>query len=271
MNQYIDPMQVRSLGLALARTLAKRVPLAEVGRWSYLQYEGCESGALSCYFVTLLSCNASREGHNLVAYRSPATGCPNLLEKECGAGDDADGGPSIYGGGLKPGGGVYIDYFGRNTTDASRFGVYRMASPPRRYADKGSFWWLSSLHSLLLMPNPKLEKLMRKARRIARLSDEPYVGLHLRMGESCMHNGRCSEVREYFEAAVSLCVKYGINRVFVATDDGNVLEKLRLMGGGVEWLTTEERKDKRGSESGMEYRGVLWPQILRTRMGFLDR
>ena len=225
-------MQVRSLGLALARTLAKRVPLAEVGRWSYLQFEGCESGSLSCYFVTLLSCNASQEGRNLVAYRPPATGCPNSLEKECGAGDDADGAPSIYGGGLKAGGGVYIDYFGRNTTDASRFGVYRMASPPRGYADKGSFWWLSSLHSLLLMPNRKLEKLMRKARRIARLSDEPYVGLHLRRGESCMHNGRCSEVREYFEAAVSLCVKYGISRVFVATDDGNVLEKLRLMGGG---------------------------------------
>lgn len=258
-------VQVRSLGLALTRSLSKGVPITEVGGWSFLDYDGCGSASLACYFQPLLQC---RVGRATSVYTPPSAACPNLLESTCSEGDAVEGGVVLLGGGLAAGDGVFLDFFGRNSSDSSRHGVFRMASPPRGYEHKGALWWLSSVHSLLLRPNTVLLGVLRKARAVAGLWG-PYVGMHIRRGDMCVARD-CKNTLDYFQAAVRICRRYGMNKVFVASDGLQVLGDLQKLGGGIEWLSARGPGGMQGG-TGAEFRGVMWPQMLRTRMGLIDR
>jgi hypothetical protein len=86
----------------------------------------------------------------------------------------------------------------------------------------------AALARRLLQPNVMLSERLRAERR--RLSlDRPYIGVHIRHGDSCSKDQRerkrrtCDSLHAYQPKIEALSRKYHINDVFLATDGGTAI------------------------------------------------
>jgi hypothetical protein len=212
--------------------------------------------------------------------------------------------PPVLGRGVGGGGvGGFLDVHGRERGDAGRAGVLRLVSPPRRLAAlprqagaarmlnhssahgdegaeagqrvgellerRGSMWWMALTLDLLLRPNEALRSQQRAARAAAGLGPGTYVGLHVRHGDACGNNGRrCLAADAIAHAVVRMCDRYKQHQVFIATDSPDMVDRLRGEAPHIRWLSVPA---DRSQGSGSTLLGEVWPQMLRTRMGLLDR
>eukprot|EP01103_Thecamoeba_quadrilineata_P005781 TRINITY_DN15538_c0_g1_i1.p1 TRINITY_DN15538_c0_g1~~TRINITY_DN15538_c0_g1_i1.p1 ORF type:complete len:413 (-),score=62.48 TRINITY_DN15538_c0_g1_i1:88-1326(-) len=122
-------------------------------------------------------------------------------------------------------------YFKRWTTcdieKGHKFGLQRNHPypyhVPTRYREKGSFWWKSNILAHYLQPNKKVEDLLIHIKK--KLGwEHPIIGMHIRHGERCTDESlpACVPVQKYFEGASLIKKKYGVDRIFLATDDPQV-------------------------------------------------
>ena len=187
--------------------------------------------------------------------------------------------PPVRGRGVEGRGvGGFLDVHGREGGDEARGGVLRLAAPPLfaqnatafRPDDQGTLWWMALTLDLLLRPNDLLKSLVRRARAAAGLH-EPYVGLHVRHGDACGNNGRqCLPPDAIAPLVKRMCTRYQVGVVFVASDSPDVLGQLRQEAPELTW-TQVPADTARAHGSGSPLLGQMWPQMLRTRMGLLDR
>ena len=111
--------------------------------------------------------------------------------------------------------------------------------------------------------------LLRKARIAAGLDGGSYIGLHVRHGDACGNNGRqCLGAKEIAMAVTRMRNRYHTSKVFVATDSPDMITLLQSEVRDVSWLHVPA---DRSQGSGSPLMGQVWPQMLRTRMGLLDR
>jgi hypothetical protein len=136
--------------------------------------------------------------------------------------------------------------------------------------ERGSLWWMALTLDLLLRPNDVLRSQLRSARQAAGLQHGgAYVGLHVRHGDACGNNGRqCLSAGAIARAVVRMCERYGTHRVLIATDSPDMVQRLQDAAPEVRWLHVPA---DRSQGSGSTLLGEVWPQMLRTRMGLLDR
>ena len=201
--------------------------------------------------------------------------------------------PPVVGRGMGGEGvGHYLDVHGRPCTNANRAGVLRLLAPPHRFlrtagvgeptvqgdeekdgreereGEQGTLWWMGTVLDLLLRPNDKLRGLMRAAKVAAGLHGR-YIGVHVRHGDACGNNGRqCFGAHAIAAAVTRMSVLYGIKAVLVATDSPDMLEELKQEVPALRWTAVPA---DRSQGSGSQLLGRMWPQMLRTRMGLLDR
>uniref|UniRef100_A0A7S0EW27 EGF-like domain-containing protein n=1 Tax=Hanusia phi TaxID=3032 RepID=A0A7S0EW27_9CRYP len=93
----------------------------------------------------------------------------------------------------------------------------------------GKLWWRAQLVQQLLQPSSFLQALLRRIRNSLGIV-EPYMSVHVRMGDSCTHTARyanvanppeeegCVEIDRYLLAVQHFSSRYGIRRIYLATD-----------------------------------------------------
>mmetsp|Transcript_32499 Transcript_32499/g.73014 ORF Transcript_32499/g.73014 Transcript_32499/m.73014 type:complete len:662 (-) Transcript_32499:1362-3347(-) len=101
----------------------------------------------------------------------------------------------------------------------------------------GLFFFISQLSRFLMTPNRNLEALVRRVKR--RIGYEhPIMGVHVRHGDSCpkwedkhshLPGAKCEKLERYVEEMYAMKRLYGVDRVFVCTDDPVVIEELSLV------------------------------------------
>ncbi|EKX42699.1 hypothetical protein GUITHDRAFT_111371 [Guillardia theta CCMP2712] len=102
----------------------------------------------------------------------------------------------------------------------------------------GKLWWRSHLVQQLLQPSSFLQLLLRRIKNSLGIV-EPYISVHVRMGDSCTHTARfanvenppvkegCVSVDRYLLAARQLSSRYGLRRVYLATDSEEATARFR--------------------------------------------
>jgi len=144
----------------------------------------------------------------------------------------------------------------------------------------GELWWRAQLVNRIVRPNFKTLSMVRRIRNALGLTN-PYISVHIRMGDSCTHKGRlafqtkpsvnlldlnprtsvprnsespctqnpkpyqevgCVGAAAYAQAANKMSEIYGIKTVFLATDDSDAVAVMRSSGLEVKTLNLERGK-----------------------------
>ena len=104
--------------------------------------------------------------------------------------------------------------------------------PTGLFGERGFFWFRTSLVSYMMRLNPQtrialdLETIKMKIGFV-----KPIIGVHIRRGDAChttKRKNRCRSFEQtYLPHIKTLSEKYGISRVFLATDDEAILEQIK--------------------------------------------
>jgi hypothetical protein len=97
---------------------------------------------------------------------------------------------------------------------------------PPKWARKGFFWWTASQVKFLLKFQESLTQEAEKIKREIGYA-HPILGMQIRRGDSCFVRVHCYGLDVYVERAARMASKYGIRRIFLATDSALVLEQTR--------------------------------------------
>jgi hypothetical protein len=107
--------------------------------------------------------------------------------------------------------------------------------------DKGAFWWRSHLAWFLIQPSASLSASIRLVKASIGWSHAGgaggVLGVHVRHGDACMHaqisnfRPECVPFSAYVERIKEMRRMYGVNKVFLATDDPAVVDEARALEG----------------------------------------
>jgi hypothetical protein len=99
---------------------------------------------------------------------------------------------------------------------------------PAAASGAGVLQWSAAMLAHVLRPTDLLARDVRAARSALGLRP-PLLGVHVRFGDACSDWSRpaaCAPRAEYAAAAREMRRRYGVTRVFVATDDGGAAAAL---------------------------------------------
>jgi hypothetical protein len=151
----------------------------------------------ACYLEPLLECHVS----------PPGAGVQDLAH----SGGDEDTDPWGWGAPVMP------------FTNLSRYTGAEFQEFPKQSA----FWWRAQVGRLLVRPRPSLLAVLQLVK--ASLGFEgPVIGVHVRHGDACMHASisrfrpKCVDWAAYLERIYDMSARYGVRKVFLATDDDEV-------------------------------------------------
>ena len=184
--------QINLASLALAHALNQNRSFLLHGRWRYGSHAGCLRQGRACYFQAKLACEEERLRSNGVRVWP-----------------------------FKDGGAV-LEHF--NTREV-RGGLVAAG----RLRVQGLFWWTSHLLAYVTRPSSDLEAKLR-ALRLQLNFAPPLLGLHVRHGDACVHAAQsntrplCRPLADYIPAVLKLRRAYGLEAVFLSTDDEEVVE-----------------------------------------------
>ena len=131
-------------------------------------------------------------------------------------------------------------------------------SLPKDFASKGKFWLVSLLSGFLFSPLPHLIYDVRQAldRSGFDISEarggnwKQTIGLQIRRGDACHvnehenHNQNCVSTSSYADQVKSIGEKYGVRRIFLASNaDNSLVDELRAMLPGYE-IVAQAIKDR---------------------------
>ncbi|KAJ1457729.1 hypothetical protein M885DRAFT_615150 [Pelagophyceae sp. CCMP2097] len=119
-----------------------------------------------------------------------------------------------------------------STAADSRRGV------PAAYQHRGLFWWTSQVVGWLLRPDRAAPAQRRREalKKQWKWADRRVLGLHVRRGDTCLggegevergKGRRCEALDAYAPAARRLISRYGLDTVYLATDDAATLRDAR--------------------------------------------
>ena len=156
-------------------------------------------------------------------------------------------------------------------------GVQPFAWVPPAHADKGLFWWRAVLNRFLFRLHPKFAGELGVDSVMARLGllGERFIGVHVRLGDSCvkwreLFGGECLSITAHLAHTRLLAWKYGIRRVFVASDDPSVPSQFVHALSGLTVVSAETVQLFRGVLADMEQSKGEWTEN-RLRKGEIAR
>jgi len=174
--------------LSMALSLNRTMLLWRKAEWFYADPTECPDRQMSCFFVPWHQCEARH--------------VDSFLE-----------------------GAFHVKVEESSTTR----GVQPFAWVPPAHKDKGIFWWRTVLNRFLFRLAPKMaEELdIDGALQQLGLHGERFIGVHVRLGDSCvkwqeLFRGHCIPASEHIAHTRFMAWRYGIRRVFVASDDPSV-------------------------------------------------
>ena len=160
---------------------------------------------------------------------------------------------------------------------ATTRGVQPFAWVPPAHKDKGIFWWRTVLNRFLFRLDPKLktELDVDGAMQELGLLHERYIGVHVRLGDSCvkwqeLFQGQCISVSQHIVHARFMAWRYGIRRVFVASDDPSVPDQFVLALPELTIVSADTISRYRGVLHDMEQSKSEWTEN-RLRLGKISR
>jgi hypothetical protein len=100
---------------------------------------------------------------------------------------------------------------------------------PSKYSklDRGSFWWVSQLMSYIFNITPDLRELVEKTKKEIGFRG-PIMAMQIRHGDSCVVRPDCKGLGEYMKHARVMKAKYGVKRIFLATDSYKIITQTRF-------------------------------------------
>jgi hypothetical protein len=81
------------------------------------------------------------------------------------------------------------------------------------------------LHRKMFVLKPEYNESLENVTELLDLGSGPYIGVHIRRGDKIREAGFFRHIWEFANEAKRLCELIGANKIFVASDDGSVLEK----------------------------------------------
>jgi len=103
--------------------------------------------------------------------------------------------------------------------------------PEGSFGKRGMFWFRSAIVSHMMRLNAHTEKRLNLNSIKQKIGfKKPLIGVHIRRGDACHTTGRKNRCRSFEEQYLphikTLSEKYGITRVFLATDDSKMLNAI---------------------------------------------
>lgn len=116
-------------------------------------------------------------------------------------------------------------------------GNSRYGGGGRTDGSKGTFWWRAHLAWFVMQPSVSLSASIRQAKASMGWATGRggVLGVQVRHGDSCIHakisnfRPECAPFGAYRERIVDMVRRYGVTKVFVATDDPEVVGEARAM------------------------------------------
>jgi len=132
---------------------------------------------------------------------------------------------------------------------------------PRGFGDwgeNGAFWYRTGLLRFLWRLKPGLLSRIERA-KVAMGYRRPILAIHVRHGDACSGRGvggarTCFALEAYMAPARKFREKYGINRIFLATDDEASVAWARRHPDGFEWVVPNLDRSKYVSATLIEER-----------------
>jgi len=132
---------------------------------------------------------------------------------------------------------------------------------PHPFESRGVFWWRLATVAYVASINEKTMEAIALSSVKARLNyTHPIIGMHVRRGDSChttSRRGKCASIEEHVSHAQQLSERYGISKVFLASDDPDAPRLVRdgLPGVTVITLDTYDRQQlQSGDQVWLEHR-----------------
>lgn len=147
--------------------------------------------------------------------------------------------------------------------------VHGSRARPAEWRHRGAFWWHAELLAYVARPSSLLTRHVERVRmRLAARwrenalalhgDDETglVIGLHVRHGEVCsaaaasstMRHRRCDDLGSYVEELHQLQKRYGIRRVFIATDSDRIVAQTALHSADFNFVYQRGVKRRSGDE-----------------------
>jgi len=182
--------------LSMSFTRGKAMVLSHMVQWCYTDGDVCPGQDLNCYLQPSTNCTDARSHQHRVF-----------------DGDET----SVQLSDVSP------------TSVPYDFDSHFYRRPPE-FQSLGVFWWRVGILKYLLRLNDKTKADIDLEGVKARIGfKKPILGLHFRKGDSChtsWRKGKCVGVDEHLHELAAMADRYNIRRVFVATDDLDLPDRL---------------------------------------------
>ena len=130
------------------------------------------------------------------------------------------------------------------------------------FAAKGHFWQRMLQIAYLMRLRPETERLLDLPGLKQRIGFvHPIIGVHVRSGDGCRHGTRamlfhCRSLAEYLPDVRTLATKYNTTRVYVATDDPQVIADTAKFKDEFTFVFADEDRSVYRSDAKIEDRMV---------------
>ena len=128
-----------------------------------------------------------------------------------------------------------------------------------------AFWYRAAVLSFMWRLRPSMkEKIESEKTRLG--YRKPVISIHVRRGDACSSREvggarQCYHLEAYLAEAVKMRDRYGINRIFLATDDTASVEWARANPSGFEWIIPNMDRSKYVSDTLIEQRLLVTSEM----------